>query len=550
MAKNGHSELSHQAELSRVRDELAQVKAERDALRTQLATERGAGQAAVVESEEKFQRIFEHAPIGIALLDQAGVILETNQAYQAMLGYREDELRGLPFISLTHPGDREVSESLFQELWMGDREAYHLEKRFVSKTGDVVWVHMTATLVRDVHGAPQLTIGMVDITQRMLEEEALRASWEDYRRLVELSPDPIAVHSEGRVVYVNPSMVKLLGAPDPKAIVGRAVLDFVDESFAERVKERIRGLYQQGQIAPLAEERLKRVDGSPIEVEVAAAPLTYEGRPAVQLIARDLSERRRAEALRMEVEREKELNRLKADLVNAVSHELRTPLTSIMGYAEFLEDEVAGPLSEDQHAYVSQIQEGTTRLQRLVDDLLDFARLEAGTFTLSRREVDLDRKILEVIESMKPQAREKGVVLKADLDQPTCPVSIDPGRVGQVLLNLMGNAIKFTPAGGRVTVGLRCEDPEVLVTVTDTGIGVAKENLAKLFDKFYQVSGGSTREKGGAGLGLSISKALVEAHGGHIGVESTLGAGSRFWFTLPRIRPSSQTEGPPDGAAQ
>jgi signal transduction histidine kinase len=245
-----------------------------------------------------------------------------------------------------------------------------------------------------------------------------------------------------------------------------------------------------------------------------------------------------------EVEREKELNRLKADLVNAVSHELRTPLTSIMGYAEFLEDEVAGRLSDDQHEYVAQIQEGTRRLQRLVDDLLDFARLEAGTFTLSLEDSDLGLKIGEAIESMKPQARDKGVTLTAELPDGPCLVRMDPGRVGQVILNLVANAIKFTPGGGHVTVTLTCSPTLVRVAVADTGIGVAPENQARLFEKFYQVSSGTRREKGGAGLGLSIVKALVEAHGGEIGVESKLGEGSTFWFTLPAGGPSPKKAAP------
>jgi PAS domain S-box-containing protein len=488
---------------------------------------------ALLESEARFRHIFETAPIGIALLDAEGFLVESNRAFQAMLGYDAGELSRMTVHAITHPDDRPVAGQLFEELWTGQREGYQVEKRFVSKAGEVIWVQMIATLVRDVHGRPQLTIGMVDITQRMREAQMLRESWENYRRLVERSPDPIAVHDGAFIRYVNPAMVALLGAEKPEDLLGRPVLGFVHPDYVEIVKARIRRAQEEGRGSGKMEEVWIRLDGTSVDVEVAAADLEYAGKPAVQVIARDLAERRAAEALRLEVDHEREINRLKADLVNAVSHELRTPLTSIMGYSEFLEDEVGGMLTPDQRAFVEQIQEGTRRLQRLVDDLLDFARLEAGTFALSLRTADLAQRLFETVESLRPQAKDKGVVLEALPAVTPCLVTMDPGRIGQVLLNLVGNAIKFTPAGGRVTVKLLPVGDHVRVEVVDTGIGVAPAHQAQLFEKFYQVDAGATREAGGAGLGLSIARALVEAHGGQIGVTSERGHGATFWFSLP-----------------
>jgi PAS domain S-box-containing protein len=569
MAKDGRSTPYGDRELSQARDELARLRAERERLGARLAESERANRAndvelarlrrviediesrpdaqlewevarknaALVESEAKFRHIFESAPIGIALLDADGYLTESNPAFQAMLGYDADELRRMTVQAITHPDDRPIAGQLFEELWQGKRDQYQVEKRFLSKAGEVLWGQMIATLVRDVHGRPQLTVGMVDITKRIREAEALRESWENYRRLVELSPDPIAVHDGQTVRYVNPAMVALLRADGPQAIVGRPVLSFVHPDFVPVVRERIRRAREEARPSGTLEEVWLAMDGTALDVEVAVADLEYAGHAAVQVIARDLAERRRAEALRLEVDRERELNRLKADLVNAVSHELRTPLTSLMGYAEFLEDEVGGPLAPEQHEFVAQIQEGTRRLQRLVDDLLDFARLEAGTFSLSLREADLAQKVRETIESLRPQAQVKGVVLEADSPDGATMVRMDPGRIGQVLLNLVGNAIKFTPEGGRVTVRILAAPRRVRVEVADTGIGIAPEHLERLFEKFYQVNGGITREQGGTGLGLSIAKALVEAHGGTIDVESTPGVGSTFWFTLPADGP-------------
>lgn len=237
--------------------------------------------------------------------------------------------------------------------------------------------------------------------------------------------------------------------------------------------------------------------------------------------------------LAAQIERLQELDRLKGDFLNAASHELRTPLTSVTGYAEFLEDGIAGPLTPTQVEYVGQIQAGARRLQRIVDDMLDYARLEAGTFRLELQDVELCGHLRKEVASLQPQALAARLAFAAELPPEPVVGRVDPGRIGQVLINLVGNAIKFTPPGGLVQVRLLPGEGEVRVEVRDSGIGIAAAHCARLFDKFFQVDASATRERGGAGLGLAISRALVEAHGGLMGVESEVGRGSTFWFTLP-----------------
>lgn len=229
-----------------------------------------------------------------------------------------------------------------------------------------------------------------------------------------------------------------------------------------------------------------------------------------------------------------ELDRLKTAFVNAVSHDLRTPLTSIKGFAEFLEDELGGPLTPDQLEFVLQIERGSKRLETLVDDLLDFARIEAGTFRLRPEEADLASLVHTVVDSLRPQAEAAHLALKATTAEAPLPVCMDPARIEQVLMNLVQNAIKFTPAGGSIEVRARRAGPDLVCEVADTGEGIAPADLPKLFQRFSQLKVGQA--KGGTGLGLSISKSIVEAHGGSIGVRSELGHGSTFWFTLPLER--------------
>jgi signal transduction histidine kinase len=238
-------------------------------------------------------------------------------------------------------------------------------------------------------------------------------------------------------------------------------------------------------------------------------------------------------------QRLRELDELKTQFVNAVTHDLRTPLTSIKGFGEFLEDEVGGPLSPEQKGFVRQIQQSSRRLEGLVNDLLDFARIEAGTFHLRLVRADLGAQVRDNVESVQPLFRDAGVTLRLSLPEEALKAWIDPQRIDQVLSNLLSNAAKFTPRGGCVTVRLLAEADALRCEVEDTGVGIAPADFEKLFRRFSQLQAGNA--KGGTGLGLSISKAIVEAHGGHIGVESALGAGSTFWFTLPH--PSA---GPPN----
>jgi PAS domain S-box-containing protein len=247
--------------------------------------------------------------------------------------------------------------------------------------------------------------------------------------------------------------------------------------------------------------------------------------------------RRRTLELQRANERLHELDRLKTAFMSTVSHELRTPLTSIQGFGEFLEDEVGGPLSPEQHQFVDAIMDGARRLRGMVDNLLDFTQLNAGTLTLVQQEIDLGPAIEEAITQIEEAIKTRNMTLDVRLPRVPMVVWADAGRIRQVLLNLLSNAVKFTPDGGRIALTTEVRGADVHVSVSDTGIGIGTEHMAHMFERFFQVDTSYTRTAGGAGLGLSLSKALVEAHGGHMGVQSELGQGSTFWFTLPLSRP-------------
>jgi len=231
-------------------------------------------------------------------------------------------------------------------------------------------------------------------------------------------------------------------------------------------------------------------------------------------------------------ERLKELDRLKSDFVSMVSHELRTPLAAMRTSAQVLE--VADTDTETKREMLDIILRNIDRQTNLVNDLLDLSRIESGRMELKFELVSLNALIADSIESVKQAASEKGITLNVELPEDLASVKGDREKLTQVVINLLNNAIKFTPRSGEITIKARELNGQVEVRVSDTGIGIRAEDLDKVFDKFYQVDSTLTREAGGTGLGLAICKGIIEAHNGHIRVESEFGKGSTFFFTLEK----------------
>jgi signal transduction histidine kinase len=229
----------------------------------------------------------------------------------------------------------------------------------------------------------------------------------------------------------------------------------------------------------------------------------------------------------------KELDRLKSDFVANVSHELRTPLTAIKGAVDLVLQEVAGPLTDKQTHYLKRVRSNTQHLAGLINDLLDLSKIESGKIELHTNRISLDRLVREVVETLRPVAAEKAIALELVDNESSVFVRADRDKLNQVLINLIGNAVKFTPTHGQVTVAAsRNGNGYVQLSVTDTGPGISPAEREKIFDKFYQVAEAGAGKPKGTGLGLAICKALVELHGGQIWVESAH-SGSTFHFTLP-----------------
>ncbi|MFP5501417.1 MAG: sensor histidine kinase, partial [Candidatus Sericytochromatia bacterium] len=372
----------------------------------------------------------------------------------------------------------------------------------------------------------------------------------------------LVVDPEGRLVLVNRALVALAQGPGKAFFEGMPISELVRLVGLMTLEGEPVTAADTASRRALAGERFeylarwRGIEGRSRVLDISSVPI-LDGRGRVLqavTVIRDiteayelkaaLEERVEERTAELKAERDRlaqtieELHRaetVKGAFVNAISHDLRIPVTGLVGYAEFLEDEIGGPLTPEQREFVTGIQEAAARMTGLLDDLLDFARMEAHQMKIAPRPIRYADAMEEALRTFRPPAQKKGLSLGAELPPDLPAVQADPVRLMQVLSNLLSNAIKFTPEGGRVVVRVRCDGRECRTEVQDTGVGLAPEDAAHIFERFYQAEAG--RRAGGTGLGLSIVKAIVEGHGGRVGLESQVGEGSTFWFTLPLAEP-------------
>jgi PAS domain S-box-containing protein len=363
-----------------------------------------------------------------------------------------------------------------------------------------------------------------ELARRTAQAAAVeRQSIERLRRVIDITHEAYVAMDEGGVITAwNREAEKLFGWPAREA-VGRTVAETL---VPERLRaDHRRGLdrYLRTGEGPVLDERLElpalRRDGDEVPVELTISALEEDGRRSFHAFLHDISERQAAEEL-------------KSQFFALVSHELRTPLTSIVGYAEMVDEIEGSHLSSEGQEYMGIIRRSAEKLDRLVQDLLLVAQVEAGTFAVELEPVALAPVVRDCVEGSRPAAEDADILLTNDAEEvPT--LMADSSRLGQVIDNLVSNAIKFTVGGGTVAVRVRNEGDRCAIEVSDSGVGIGPNELEHLFDRFYRAQEARKGHYSGAGLGLAISKAIVDAHEGEIQVTSEPGQGSTFRVMLP-----------------
>ncbi|HEV7506024.1 MAG TPA: ATP-binding protein [Thermoanaerobaculia bacterium] len=408
--------------------------------------------------------------------------------------------------------------------------------------------HLLAIRAAELERARNELDRVRDELERLVDErtQELRKVSEDYRRIFENAHDPILIFrpADEVVLNVNRRACEIYGF-SREELVGMSLMD-VSENVP-RGRDQVAQTMEKGVFYNFESVQFRK-DGSRMFLEINASLIEYEGQVAILSINRDVTERRKAGELRLAKEAAEQADQAKSRFLANMSHEIRTPMAGVLGLVDLL---LKTELSPTQRGYGDLIQTSAGSLLRLIDDVLDFSKIEAGRLSLERVPFDLHATLREIVELLRFRASARrtdlALVLRSGVPE---WVWGDPGRLRQVLTNLVGNAVKFTE-GGRVDVEAeRQVDGRLRFMISDTGIGIPQEVRGRLFTLFSQADSSTSRRFGGSGLGLAISQRIVEQMNGEIGYESTPDVGSVFWFILPfePAAPPVAVPSPPSGA--
>jgi PAS domain S-box-containing protein len=493
-------------------------------------------------SQNLLQMVTENMVDVIGHIDSDRTLVYASPSVRRMFGWEPKDLEGRSIFNNVHPNH--IRPLLHQVVDAIKKKSPSIRQEFQYRCqdGEYRWVESETRLL---YGPPDLFEGAVfgirDITGRREAETALRESEEKYRRLVEFFPDGIFIHRNGRIVFVNQTAVRTLRMSSADDLIGKSVMSFVHPEYQGLARDRIARLAEARTQVPIVEEKFIRADGTPLDVEVTAIPFVLDGEPAVLGVARDITERKKAEEeirrLNAELERRVEERTAQLEAANkeleafgySVSHDLRAPLRSIDGFGQALQEDCAASLDEQGLDYLQRIRTASKRMGHLIDDLLNLSRLTRGD--IHPQNLDLATMARAIVDELRRIEPERNVecILPEKLS-----ARGDERLIQAVLENLLGNAWKFTSRRkhARIEIGqASAPEGETVLFVRDNGAGFSMEHVDKLFHAFQRLH--SVQEFPGNGIGLATVQRIIRRHGGKVWAEGAVEKGATFYFTLP-----------------
>jgi PAS domain S-box-containing protein len=522
-------------------------------------TERKRTEQSLRESEERFRKLLEMAPLPLAFVTEDGAITFRNQRFVSVFGYTAEDV---PTVSewwqraYPDPEYRQWAidtwETVVRVSIAEGRDIKPTEANITCKNGEVRIVEVSGITMGD-----KVLATFIDVTERKRTEQSLRESEQRFRNVVESAPVGMFIDTDGLFRYLNPAALALFGAEQAEQIVGQTVLERIHPDSRTAASERARQVAEERKPVPFLEERYLRLDGTELDVEVTAIPFSFQERNGAIVFARDISERKREEDKRKVLEQQL-LHALKMKavgrLAGGVAHDFNNLLTVIQGYTEMLQD--ALPTHAPLRRNTQEILKAADRAASLTRQLLAFGRKQI----LCPVVLDLNSLIDETSKMLERIIGEDIEVQVRPAD-PLWAIEADSDQIVQVLMNLCVNARDAMPQGGTLTIATENvtineahtgEAPPfvvpgqyVSVSVADTGIGISKEVQEQIFEPFFTTKTSPT----GTGLGLATVYGIVKQSGGNVWVDSELGQGARFTVYLPRVRGAISTESSPEAGA-
>lgn len=488
------------------------------------------------ESENNYRTLYESSSDAIMMLDEKGFFDCNNKTLQ-MFGFSKKENFIKTHLADLSPPDQPDGMDSFtaadikiaQALKQGTNHFEWVLQR-KNKENFPADILLTAFQFR---GKQVLQATIRDITEHKRAQEALEQSEEKYRSLIENTQDGVFIIQDARIKFGNKAFTGMTGYTKEE-FIGRDFNEFISPEDRDMVSQRYSRRQAKEDICSEYEFHLRRKDNTIITVNMMVGLISYQGRIATMGTVKDITERKKAEELRLENESLMSANRTKGEFLTTMSHELRTPLNIVLGFSELLKQKIPGELNAKQEEYVDLILGAGRHQLDLIDMILDMTRIEEGKLELVLTRISIQPIIENVLLLLHDKASMRNVVFKTEFDPELIQITADGKRFKNIIFNLVDNAIKFSkPEGGTVTISAKKADGLAQFSVSDTGISIKEEDMVKLFRLFQQVDSGTSRKYSGVGLGLAITKKLVEMHGGTITVESRPGKGSRFTFLLP-----------------
>ncbi|MES2149484.1 MAG: PAS domain S-box protein [Pseudomonadota bacterium] len=506
------------------------------AIRTEITPSKRMAEI-IASSERQYRKVVNSLNEVVFRTDASGAWSFLNPAWSAITGFAVEASVGRSFLDFIDPRDLEPVRAGFARLAAGERSSTRHEARYRTADGGVRWIDVFAQVERGDDGAfDGLAGSLADITERRQATRELQENLDFVDTLIESIPLPFYLKDpQGRYLRINRAFAELFGRA-AKTIVGQSVADLLPAPEAAMVEARDRQLFEQR--GSQVHEACLTIGTRQVDVLYSKAALLKTDGSLTGLVGTlvDISDQKAAaRALQAAKEAAESASRSKSEFLANMSHEIRTPMNGIMGMTDLV---LESRLDSDQREHLGIVKSSADALLGIINDILDFSKIEAGKMSLESVPFDFARLVQETLRALTVRAEAGGLQLSLELD-PQLPRQLqgDPGRLRQVLTNLIGNAIKFTRAG-QVVVRVRMEAgahgaAQVLLSVSDTGIGIPRDKQADVFEAFQQEDGSTTRRFGGTGLGLSITRRLVELMGGRITLESAVGRGSTFCATLP-----------------